>query len=717
MKKIILAAAIALIGVSCSTKQHSTTTSLRPIDYVDPMIGSGYHGHVFVGANVPFGAVQLGTTNNMQGWDWCSGYHISDSTNIGFAHTHLSGTGIGDKGDILFLPYVGELTSYNKDDYQTSFTRTKEVTEAGYYEVTDERYGVRAELTTSTHVGFHRYTYPANQTPKVLINLKEGTGWDAIEKCDVVKVADNRIEGYRLSTGWAVDDRVYFIAEFSEPIASFEYLAEPMVALISFSDTLNVIEARVALSGVDVEGAGKNFLAEGKGVKFDDQKKAAQEAWNTLLSRFRVTSNDVARLRTFYTALYHTAIFPAIFNDVDGRYRGADGQIYNSEEDIYTQFSLWDTYRAAHPLYTLYVPERVPAMVNSMLNIYDQQGKLPIWHLSGNETNCMTGVSSVQVVGDAVMKGFEGIDPQRALAAMADYANLDERGLKEIREMGYYPCDIDVESVARTLEYCISDAAVARVAEKLGETELAEKFTKRSLGYKRHFDKSDLFIKGVMSDGSFRTPFDPAHSTHRADDFCEGNAWQYTWMVPHDYQGLFELMGGVEAAEKHLDETFNTPFIPGEDASPDISGMIGQVAHGNEPSHSTPFAYTAMGKPEKTAKIVRHILDSLYNDTPVGISGNEDMGEMSAWYVLNAMGIYQPEPSNGIFFFSSPVFEKVEMALPNGKRLSIICDNYAPENYIVESATLNGKSLGGSITYKELMGGGELRFKMTNGDI
>ncbi len=712
---IALLATPLLLTTSCA--DNSTTSSSSPItdplEFVDPLIGSGYHGHVFVGASVPFGAVQLGLTNITQGWDWCSGYHISDSTHIGYAHTHLSGTGIGDKGDILFMPFTGELEGYSKEEYQSTFSRENETTEAGYYQVTDNRYGVKAELTATTRLGFHRYTYPSGtQDPELLINMKQGIGWDAAWKTIVQKIGDNKIEGYRLSRGWAEDDRVCFAAEFSQKIKSFEWVDADMVALITFEGESEVLEAKVAISGVDGDGAINNLAIEGKDLTFDKAKELAQQEWRNLLSKIKVSSSDTSRLRTFYTALYHTAIFPAIFNDVDGRYRGADGGTYESKEDIYTQFSLWDTYRAAHPFYTLFIPERVPAMINSMLNIYDQQGKLPIWHLSGNETNCMTGVSSVQVVGDAIVKDFPGIDYERAFAAMADYANLDERGLKEIRELGYYPADVDVESVARALEYCISDAAVARVAQKLGKTAEFEKFDKRAKGYKKYFDKNDNFVKGVLSDGSFRTPFDPAHSTHREDDFCEGNAWQYTWMVPHDYEGLFELMGGKEAAEKHLDLTYTTPYVPAESASPDITGMMGQVAHGNEPSHATPFAYTAMGKPDKTAEVVRHIMDSLYFDTPEGISGNEDMGEMSAWYLLNAMGIYQPDPSSGEFVFGSPLFEQVVVELPGGKKLSIVCENWAKDHIYIDSVSLNGKVLDGKVQYKDLMQGGELKFVM-----
>lgn len=710
-KSLLIAAAAALLMAGCCSDKNCTNGSEDLTQFVDPLIGSGGHGHVFVGANVPFGAVQLGPTNISEGWDWCSGYHISDTTIIGYAHTHLSGTGIGDKGDILFMPYTGTLAGYGKADYVSTFKRANETTEAGYYSVIDERYGVKAELTASTRVGFHRYTYPADSTPRLLINLRQGIGWDKADKCIVTQTGENSIEGYRLSKGWAEDDRVYFVAEFSEKIASFEWIDSSMCAVISF-DKAPVIESEVAISGTSIDGAMKNFTAEAKDRSFDNARTDAKEQWNKHLGKIRVQSKDTARLRTFYTAMYHNAFFPAIASDVDGTYRGADGKIYTDTIDTYAQFSLWDTYRAAHPLYTIVVPERVPDMVNTMLNIYDQQGKLPVWHLSGNETNCMTGISGVQVVGDAVVKNFPGIDYNRALAAMAAYADLDERGLKQIREMGYNPADADVESVARALEYCISDAAVARVAEKLGNKELAEKFAKRAKGYARYFDSSDGFVKGVMSDGKFRTPFDPAHSTHRADDFCEGNSWQYTWMVPHDFAGLAELFGGKEAAEAKLDLTFSTPYVPVGEASPDISGMIGQVAHGNEPSHSTAFAYAALGKPDKTSKIVRHILDSLYFDTPEGISGNEDMGQMSAWYILNAMGIYQPDASSGVFVFGSPLFEKVIIELPQSKTLTIICDNYAPENIYIQSATLNGKTLNGQITYEELMGGGELRFEM-----
>lgn len=705
--------AVTALMVGCAAS--AATGGKDYTKFVDPLIGSGGHGHVFVGASVPFGSVQLGLTNVSEGWDWCSGYHESDTTIIGYAHTHLSGTGIGDKGDILFMPFTGELSGYGKHDYLGRYNRATQTAEAGYYDVTEERYGVRAELTASERVGFHRYTFPDGDTAKMLVNLKQGIGWDKATDCSVQKVSDTRIEGYRLSKGWADDDRVYFVAEFSTPIASFEYVDTAMTAVMSFStDGQNIVGAKVAISGTSIDGARLNFDAEATGKEFDIARTEAKDKWNELLSRIKIESADSARLRTFYTAMFHSAIFPAVFSDVDGTYRGADGKIYTDTAfTAYTQFSLWDTYRAAHPLYTIMTPERVPDMINSMIAIYEQQGKLPVWYLSGNETDCMTGFSSVQVVGDAILKNIQGFDYEKAYEAMKAYASLDERGLKEIREKGYYPADIDVESVARAMEYCMSDYAVYKVAEKLGHAEDAAYFKKRSEGYKRYFDPSDGFVKGVMSDGTFRTPFDPSRSAHRADDFCEGNAWQYTWMVPHDFKGLFELFGSAEAAEAKLDLTYSTPYVREGDASPDISGMIGQVAHGNEPSHATAYAYAAMDRPDKTATIVRHIMDSLYNDTPEGISGNEDMGEMSAWYILNSMGFYQPNPAGGEFVFGSPLFSRAELSLPGGKTFTVIAENLTDENIFIRGAKLNGKELDKrSISYDDIMAGGELVFTM-----
>ncbi|MEG1037621.1 MAG: GH92 family glycosyl hydrolase [Mucinivorans sp.] len=707
MKQIFALAACFLLA--CTPRIVKDYTQ-----FVDPMIGSGGHGHVFVGANVPFGSVQLGPSNITQGWDWCSGYHISDSTLVGYAHTHLSGTGIGDKGDILFMPFTSRKVGPSAADYMSTYKHENETALAGYYSLTDDRYGVRAELTATERVGYHRYTYPAGASDaSLLINLHQGTGWDSATDCVARKVDSHTVEGYRFSKGWAADDRVYFAAKFSAPIIDFSYNDTARVAIITFKKGTTVLTADVAISGVSIDGAYRNLAVEG-GKGFDVAREEAKEKWNELLSGIQVETTDTAQLKTFYTALYHASIFPSVFSDVDGAYRGADSVEHKGQGFThYTVFSLWDTYRAAHPLYTLYTPARAADMVKTMISIFDEQGKVPVWHLAGNETDCMTGFSSVQVIGDAILKELPGVDAERGYAAMKAYAELDERGLKEIRELGYYPADSDAESVARAMEYCISDHAIYQVAKKLGYTQDTAYFKKRSEGYKRYFDKSDNFVKGVMRDGTFRTPFDPAHSTHRADDFCEGNAWQYTWLVPHDFQGLFSLFGSVEAAEAKLDSTFNTPYVPAKDASPDISGMIGQVAHGNEPSHATAYAYAAMGRADKTAKIVRHIMDSLYAPTPEGISGNEDCGEMSAWYILNAMGFYQVNPAGGEFVFGSPIFKSVKLKVPGGKTFTIRCENFAPENIYIQSVTLDGKAYDkGSISYRDIMRGAELVFTM-----
>lgn len=705
MKRLLFFLGSALL-CSCTP----TAPQKEYTQWVDPTIGSGGHGHVFVGANVPHGMVQLGPVNITTGWDWCSGYHRSDSTLIGYAHTHLSGTGIGDKGDVLLMPFTGPFPGADKSHYVSTYRHANEVAQAGFYQLTDDRYGVKAELTASERVGFHRYTYPQGTERKMLVNLRQGIGWDKATDCLVRKVDDTTIEGYRLSKGWAADDRVYFAARFSAPIQALDYIDTAKTAVLDFG-VGDVLSVEVALSGTSIEGAHKNLKAEG-GKEFDQAQQAAKAAWNELLGAIDIESSDTARLKTFYTALYHSAFFPAVFDDVDGTYRGADGQIYTAQGHTpYTVFSLWDTYRAAHPLYTLVSPDRARDMVLSMLDIYDQQGYLPVWHLWGNETDCMTGVPSVQVVGDAVLKGL--LTPQeseRAYQAMKAYADLDYRGLKEIREMGFYPADSDVESVARAMEYCISDGAVAKVAQKLGYSDDAAHFKQRSEGYKKYFDPSDRFMKGLLADGTRRTPFDPMYSSHREDDFCEGNSWQYTWMVPHDFEGLFGLFPSKEAARAKLDSTFSTPYVASATASPDISGTIGQVAHGNEPSHATAYAYAALGDYDRTADLVRYIVDSLYAPTPEGISGNEDCGQMSAWYVLNALGFYQVDAGGGEWVFGSPVFERAVVRLPQGKTFTVRTQG---SGHRIGSVVLNGAPYDKrSIGHDQIMAGGELIFHM-----
>lgn len=723
----------AFAACATSAKTHPAGGDLA--QFVDPTIGSGGHGHVFVGANVPFGGVQLGPTNITEGWDWCSGYHVSDTTVIGFAHTHLSGTGIGDKGDILLMPITGSLQGPVKaQNYLSSYSHTNEDAQAGYYKIHLERYGIDAELTATARTGFHRYTFPATDSARVLINLYDGIGWDAASELKLVVVNDSTVEGYRLSKGWAPDDRVYFVAEFSKPFKNVTVFADTTVVpakdkrperTVVIPDSYGVldfgampaggqIEARVGISGVSVEGAKANLLAEAQGKGFDETRAQARKEWNDLLGHMSVETKDTARLRAFYTAVYHASFFPAIFNDVTGEYRGADGKTYmDSTANIYTIFSLWDTYRSAHPLYTITAPERAGDFVNTFIRIYEQQGKVPVWHLAGNETDCMVGFGSVQAIADAILKGIPGFDVNKAYEAIKAYAMLDERGLKQVREQGFIPADEEGESVAKALEYCISDWSIAQVAKKLGKTDDYNYFSERALNYKKYFDPSDRFMKGKLADGSFRTPFNPDYSSHRGDEFCEGNSWQYTWLVPHDFEGLFALFPSPEAAEAKLDSTFTVPYDGGPNASPDISGLIGQYAQGNEPNHSTIYAYAYLGKQWKTAKLARQIMDEFFTDKVDGLCGNEDAGQMSAWYVFNALGFYPANPVNGAFVLGSPVFDKVTFPVSGGKEFTVIAENNGPENIYIQSVTLNGKPYAKAyITYRDIMDGGELKMVM-----
>lgn len=719
---------------ACSSSAFTAETTADLTQFVDPTIGSGGHGHVFVGANVPFGAVQLGPTNITEGWDWCSGYHASDTTVIGFAHTHLSGTGIGDKGDVLFMPITGSVsTPVKAANYLSTYSHANETAQAGYYKTHLDRYGIDAEMTATTRTGFHRYTYPATDSARILINLYKGIGWDAASELQLVAVNDSTVEGYRFSKGWAPDDRVYFVAEFSRPFKALTLYADTTqvaasgkmpaktviipnaYGVLDFGPLADgeQIEARVAISGVSVAGARANLAAEAAGKSFDAVHEAARGAWNRLLGHMRVESRDTVRLRTFYTAVYHASIYPAVFNDVTGEYRGADGKIHRDTTDIYTIFSLWDTYRAAHPLFTITAPERVSGMVNSFVRIYEQQGKVPVWHLAGNETDCMVGFPSVQVIADAILKGIPGIDTAKAYEAIKAYAQLDERGLKQVREQGYIAADQEGESVAKALEYCISDWSIAQVAKQLGRTDDYEYFLERSKNYRHYFDTTDCFMKGRLADGSWRTPFNPDYSTHRGDDFCEGNAWQYTWMVPHDFEGLFALFPSEAAAEAKLDSTFTVPYNGGPNASPDISGLIGQYAQGNEPNHSTIYAYAYLGKQWKTARLARQVMDEYFSDTVDGLCGNEDCGQMSAWYVFNALGFYPANPANGAFVLGSPVFDRVTFPVGDGKAFTVVTENNGPQNIYIQSATLNGQPYEKAyITYRDIMDGGELTLVM-----
>ncbi|GAB3893990.1 GH92 family glycosyl hydrolase [Spirosoma agri] len=725
--------ATATLALGQSKKSPAVSNSLTR--YVDPFVGTGFHGHVFMGANVPFGAVQLGPSQMSQGWDWCSGYHYSDSLIIGFAHTHLSGTGIGDLGDVLIMPTTGpvQLTKGTSKDsrsgYASRFSHADEKARPGYYSVNLQRYTIKAELTATQRVGVHRYTFPQAADAHILIDLKEGLGGDVTTQSHLEQLNDTTLVGYRYSKGWARDQRLYFAVVFAKPIRKLNLYddqtsvmgstvtATRAKGVVSFSTRSGeTVAIKVGISPVSSENALANIRAEVPHWNFDQIAMAADAAWNAELAKVIVKTADKARLTTFYTALYHTMIAPSTFNDHNGDYLGTDKNLYkNAPFTNLTTFSLWDTYRAAHPLLTLLQPRRVNDMVNSMLAIYQQQGKLPIWHLVGNETNTMPGNSAIPVIADAYLKGFTGFDAKLAFDAMKASAMRDERGLKFVKAQGYIPGDSLVESVAQGLEYAIDDWAIAQVAKKMGKTDDYAYFSKRAKAYQYYFDPETRFMRGRLSDNARRTPFSPVVSRHMKDDFAEGNAWQYTWLVPQDVEGLMTLLGGEQAFTKKLDSLFVVQGDMGSEASGDITGLIGQYAHGNEPSHHITYLYAYVGQPWKTADKVRYILDSLYAPRPDGLCGNEDVGQMSAWYVFSALGFYPVNPANGAYVFGSPVFDDVTLNLGNGKTFRINVVNNSKANRYISRVLLNGKPYTQSyLLHQTIQAGGMLTIEMSS---
>lgn len=700
--------------------------------FVDPRIGTGGHGHVFYGANVPYGFIQLGPTSIPQSWDWVSGYHVSDSTVIGFPHTHLSGTGIGDLHDINVMPVVGEVT-YSRGDassYETGLwsysDRSKEVVTPGYYRTHLSRYNVDVELTATKRVGFHKYTFLGNESPAIVFDMVNGGCWDKTTEAVIRVVNDSTVSGYRYSKGWADDQRVFFRAEFSRKFDNVEFIVNDSVkegdmakgaqlfARVNFAaGNQEPVYMKVALSPTSEEGAQLNMQTELSGWDFEKTIADAKAAWNKELNKVKVYTTDEASKKIFYTSLYHTLFAPSEFCDVNGDYYGADKQMHKDEGFVnYTTFSLWDTYRAAQPLMTILHPEKMSDIINTMLHIHQQQGKLPVWHLMGCETNCMVGNPGVPVVADAILKDIKGFDTELAFKALKESSMLPERGMEHRIEYGFIPADKMTEAIAYDMEYAIADWAVAQAAQKLGKQEDYEYFLKRSKSYKNYFDASTGFMRGKMLDGSWRTPFSPYASSHREDDYCEGNAWQYTWLVPHDVEGLVECFGSKEAFVNKLDSLFLANGDMGEASSPDISGLIGQYAHGNEPSHHTVYLYTLVGQPWKTADRIKEILHTMYTDQPDGLSGNEDVGQMSAWYILSSFGFYQVEPAGGKFVFGYPNFDKVEIAVPAGKFV-IERENKGQQNNYIQGIVFNGTEYKKPwIEYADIMKGGELKFLM-----
>ena len=675
--------------------------------YVNQYVGTGGHGHTFMGANVPFGLVQLGPTEPTRGWDWCSGYYYDDDELIGFGHMHLSGTGIGCLGDVAFLPV--------KDFKQTStrFKHEAEKVHPGYYSLQLTDPNVLVELTATERCGFHRYTFKDGAKAQLALDLSQCIGWDKLNDCLLTQESATRLTGLRRSNGWAADRRIYFSIDFSQPVTVHRLDSMERV-VVSVADNTKPLLVKVALSPVSIDKAKLNMQAEMSGWDFDATVKAADDAWNRELARIQIQTNDQTKKRVFYTAMYHLMTSCSKFNDVDREYRGADGKVHKADFTNYTTLSLWDTYRAAHPLMTVAFPEMQRDFAQTFLNIYKQQGRLPVWHLMGSETDCMVGNPGAIVLADLTMKGFVE-DKELALEALKATQMKDIRSLGLLKEHGYIPWNLEPENetVAKALEYCAADDGVAKVAKLLGKADDYEYFFNRSRSYKKYYDSETRFMRAVGTDGKFRLPFNPFFAEHRTNDYTEGNAWQYTFLVPHDVKGLIQLFGSDKAFMSKLDSLFFVEGWAGDNASPDMSGMTGQYAHGNEPSHHVIYMYNYAGRPDKAAPLLRKMLNEMYLDQPDGLSGNEDVGQMSAWYILSSVGLYQVDPVGGRFVIGSPLFDKATVNVGAGKTFTVVAKNNSDRNIYVQSARLNGKALKNSyIEFNDIRHGGTLELQM-----
>jgi predicted alpha-1,2-mannosidase len=689
--------------------------------YVNPLVGTGGHGHTFPGATMPFGMVQLSPDTRLKGWDGCSGYHYSDKVIYGFSHTHLSGTGCSDYGDVLLMPTTGKPKFSNKK-YSSSFAKANEKASVGYYAVLLDKYNIKAELTATTRTGLHKYTFPKSENSNVILDL---THRDFAKHGEININGSNEISGYRVSTAWANNQYVYFVIQFSKAfkkygIAKADALRENaqhdtgslLKAYVSFETTEGeVIYAKVGISAVSIEGARKNLQAEQPSFDFDKTVSDAKAAWNKELNKIDAESKDPHIATTFYSALYHAMTPPNVYQDVDGKYRGRDLQIHETKDfTYYTVFSLWDTYRALHPLLTLIDKKRSGDFIRTFVKQYQEGGLLPVWELSACETNCMIGYHSVPVITEAVFKGVAGFDENIALEAMKKSATENRNGLKDYKEFGYIKFTDNMENVSRTLEYAYDDWCIAMVAKKLGKMDDYNTYIKRAQNYKNLYDASTGFMR--PKSGNFLTPFDPYKVDH---NYTEGNAWQYSFYIPQDISGHIKLLGGKEKLAEKLDSLFTTSSKLTGHKQPDITGLIGQYVHGNEPSHQIAYEYDYAAQPWKTQAMIRRILTEMYHDLPDGLSGNEDCGQMSAWYVFSAMGFYPVCPGSDHYAIGSPNLDNATMHLENGKTFTVKATGNSKDNLYIQSATLNGAPYNKSfITYETINNGGVLEFQMGN---
>lgn len=728
--KSLLLLLLSICLLSCQTNDKE----LKITEYVNPFVGTADHGHCFPGAVVPFGGIQLSPDNPRAGWDWSSGYHYSDSIISSFSLTHLSGTGIGDLQDIRFLPVISiPDTGISPAEYVYSgyarFSHHNEQAEPGYYSVLFDN-GIKTELSVTQRCGIQYYQYPVNTPHALTIDLTTARNWDNTIENSIRKVNNRTLEGYRKSKGWARDQRVYFVIEFSQdcqvlagqekfqPLENGQkFTGSGCYIRVDFGEKTNKILAKVSISSANTEGAQANLDKELSHWSFDKVKRDAKHAWKRELQKIRVEGNHEDQLTIFYTALYHAYTAPYTYSDVNGNYKGPDGEIHSVHKHTqYTVFSLWDTYRACHPLFTITQKRRVDDMINSMLKHYDAYGLLPVWELVGNETNCMIGNHAIPVIVEAWMKGIRNFDGEKAYEAMKKTVLNNRAGMQAFRQYNYIPYDLENESVSKTLEYAYDDWCVAQMAKELGKEDDYLFFLKSSKNYANLFDPSTGFMRGKSSTGEWKTPFSPLYSKHRDDEYTEGNAWQYSWLVQHDVEGLIALHGGREAFNTKLDSLFTlNAKLEGEEASPDISGFIGQYAHGNEPSHHIAYLYNYVGQPHKAQYYIHKILTELYKNTPDGLCGNEDCGQMSAWYVFSALGFYPVNPVDGIYQLGAPLFNKATIKTGPEKNFVITANKESDKHIYIREVFLNGEKLDRTwITHDEIMKGGELQFVLTD---
>jgi predicted alpha-1,2-mannosidase len=735
MKKKQLLVLCTILIISCSKQADILKNKEKlSISYVNPFIGTGGHGHTYPGATVPFGMLQVSPVNGISGWDWCSSYHYSDSIAIGFSHLNLSGTGIGDLADIIFMPINKEVNllanpqSRDSISYKSSYRHQNEKASPGYYQVFLEDHNINVELTTSKRTANHKYTFKKGDKNSVVIDLGFAINWDKPLETSLKIEDEYTISGTRFSKGWAQNQKVFFVAKFSKPITRYKLYADgntidkkltkgikTATQLFFRADDRNELQVKVALSSVSVKNAKLNL--DSANFNFDEVKINAEKSWEKALASFDVETQIDSLKTIFYTALYHAQLAPVTFSDKNGEFRLENDEIATADKyTAYSTLSLWDTFRAEHPLLTLVAPDKVSDIVNSILAYYKIKKVLPVWTLYGNETNTMTGYHSISVIVEAYNKGIRGFDAEKAYEAMKNTMMQDERGLNHYKKYGYIPYSLLDESVTITLEYAYDDWCVAEMAKALGKEDDYQFFLNRSKAYQHLFDTESGFMRGKAIDGtSWNEPFDPKYSNHREQtDYTEGNAWQHSWFVPHDLDNLIETHGSKNEFANRLEQLFTeSSEITGDNVSADISGLIGQYAHGNEPSHHIAYMFNHAKQPWRTQYWARHILDTQYNTTPNGLSGNEDCGQMSAWYVLSSIGLYPVNPASGEYEISSPVFEKTQMNLPNGKTFHIEAENISDKNRYIQSATLNGKVFNTtSIAHQNILKGGRLHFIM-----